>query len=145
MFHSTFRYLFFVEDLYFIYVYCIYFQQHSHIRWCSCRWTVRRRMQERIQDFKLRGANLKKITPSGRNCEHLLGISCEKSRFYAQKILFFPTLGGRTGCVPPGSAPGMSLVVQELLTFTSGFIKVSASSLAKGYDSGPPSLHPWQI
>jgi hypothetical protein len=29
MFHSSFRYLFFVEDSYFIYVICIYFQQHD--------------------------------------------------------------------------------------------------------------------
>ena len=30
------------------------------------------------------------------------GISCEKSRFYAKKILFFPILGGaRAGCAPP--------------------------------------------
>jgi hypothetical protein len=35
------------------------------------------------------------------------GISCEKSRFYAKKIIFFPILGGaRAGCAPPpGSAP----------------------------------------
>jgi hypothetical protein len=31
------------------------------------------------------------------------GISCEKSRFYAQKIIFLPILGGgaRAGCAPP--------------------------------------------
>ena len=36
-----------------------------------------------------------------------LGISCEKSRFYAKKIIFFPILGGaHAGCAPPsGSAP----------------------------------------
>ena len=29
------------------------------------------------------------------------GISCEKSRFYAKKIIFFPILGGGgTGCAP---------------------------------------------
>ena len=32
---------------------------------------------------------LKKIAPSGGS------ISCEKSRFYAKKIIFFPILGGR--------------------------------------------------
>jgi hypothetical protein len=35
------------------------------------------------------------------NCEgrreNLWGISCEKSRFYAKKIIFFPILGGRGG------------------------------------------------
>jgi hypothetical protein len=35
------------------------------------------------------------------------GISCEKSRFYAKKIIFLPILGrARAGCVPPPeSAP----------------------------------------
>ena len=46
----------------------------------------------------------------GGRRENFWGISCEKSRFYAQKILFFPTLGGaRAGCPPPsGSAPAAS-------------------------------------
>jgi hypothetical protein len=35
--------------------------------------------QGRIQDFKLGGANLKKIVPSGGRREMFLGISCEKS------------------------------------------------------------------
>ena len=79
-------------------------------------------VQGRIQDFKLGGAHLKFVW----------GISCEKSRFYAnksyfsqlrrearkllgyfvwkitilrQKIIFFPILGGRAGAPPPGSAP----------------------------------------
>jgi hypothetical protein len=40
--------------------------------------------------------------------ENIWGISCEKSRFYAKKILFFPILGGRggaPGAPPSGSAP----------------------------------------
>jgi hypothetical protein len=45
--------------------------------------------QGRIQDFKLRGAHLKKIAPSGGRRENFWGISCEKSRFYAKKIIFF--------------------------------------------------------
>ena len=63
--------------------------------------------QGRIQDFKLGGAHLKKIAPSGGRRENFWGISCEKSRFYAKKkITFFPILGGtRAGCAPPGSAP----------------------------------------
>jgi hypothetical protein len=39
---------------------------------------------------------------------HSWGISCEKSRFYAKKLYFFPILGGtRAGYAPhpPGSAP----------------------------------------
>ena len=38
--------------------------------------------QGRIQDFKLGGAHL----------NFFGGISCEKSRFYAKKIIFFPIL-----------------------------------------------------
>jgi hypothetical protein len=75
----------------------------------------------RIQDFKLEGAHLKKLhraeggakivgvirvknhdfTPKNHifsNCggrrENFWGISCEKSRFHANKIIFFPILGG---------------------------------------------------
>jgi hypothetical protein len=40
-------------------------------------------LQGRIQDFKLGGA-LKKIAPSEGRRENILGISCEKSRFYAK-------------------------------------------------------------
>ena len=45
-------------------------------------------MQGRIQDFKLGGGGgraLKKIAPSGGRREIFWGVSCEKSRFYAQK------------------------------------------------------------
>ena len=45
-------------------------------------------LQGRIQDFKLGGA-LKIIAPSGASRENLWDISCEKSRFYAKKIIFF--------------------------------------------------------
>jgi hypothetical protein len=52
-------------------------------------------MQGRIQDFKLGGgANLKKIAASGGRRENFWGISCEKSRFYAKKIIFFPIAKG---------------------------------------------------
>ena len=50
--------------------------------------------QGRIQDFKLGGGALKKIPPSGGRCENFGGISCEKSRFYAKKIIFFPIAEG---------------------------------------------------
>ena len=36
------------------------------------------------------GGALKKIAPSGGWREHFWGVSCEKSRFYAKKIIFFP-------------------------------------------------------
>jgi hypothetical protein len=48
----------------------------------------------------------KKIAQSGGRRENIWGISCEKSRFYAKKILFFPILGGRGApSAPPGSVP----------------------------------------
>ena len=56
--------------------------------------------QGRIQDFKLGGA-LKKIAPSEGRRENFLGISREKSRFYAKKIIFFPILGGARRVRPP--------------------------------------------
>jgi hypothetical protein len=39
--------------------------------------------------------------------EHFWSISCEKSLFYAKKIIFFPILGGGTcaGCAPPWIRP----------------------------------------
>ena len=48
--------------------------------------------QGRIQDFKLGGGAVKKIAPSGGRREIFLGISCEKSRFYAKNHIF-PILG----------------------------------------------------
>ena len=45
------------------------------------------------------GGALTKNAPSGGRHEHFWGISCEKSRFYAKKIIFFPILGG--GPPPP--------------------------------------------
>ena len=61
--------------------------------------------------FQVRGGALKKIAPSGGRREHFWGISCEKSRFYAKKIIFFPILGGGGRRVrPPGSAPDLKVV-----------------------------------
>ena len=77
----------------------------------------------RIQDFKLGGGALIKIAPSGGRREKFLGISCEKSRFYAKKSYFFQLrreagnfwgiscekspfyAGFYAGCPPLGSAP----------------------------------------
>jgi hypothetical protein len=39
--------------------------------------------------FQIRGANLKKIAPSGGRREKFWSISCEKSLFYAKKSYFF--------------------------------------------------------
>ena len=39
--------------------------------------------------FQVRGGALKRIAPSGGRREIFLGISCEKSRFYANKSYFF--------------------------------------------------------
>jgi hypothetical protein len=63
-------------------------------------------IQGRIQDFNLGGGGaLKKIAPSGGRGEHILGISCEKSRFYAKKSYFFPILGGGAPPPPPWIRP----------------------------------------
>ena len=43
----------------------------------------------RNQDFKLGRGALKKIAPSGGKRVNFWGISCEKSRFYAKKIIVF--------------------------------------------------------
>jgi hypothetical protein len=47
------------------------------------------------------------MAPSGGRRENFWGISCEKSRFYAKKIIFLPILGGgaRAGCAPPLNPP----------------------------------------
>ena len=39
--------------------------------------------------FQVKGGALKKIAPSRGRRENCWGISCEKSRFYAKKIIFF--------------------------------------------------------
>ena len=39
--------------------------------------------------FQVRGGAVKKITPSGGRRENVWDSSCEKSRFYAKKIIFF--------------------------------------------------------
>jgi hypothetical protein len=45
---------------------------------------------------------MQKIARSGGRRENIWGISCEKSRFYAKKIIFFPILVG-------ARAPGFGL------------------------------------
>ena len=75
--------------------------------------------QGRIQDFKFEGGALKNIAPNGGRRENVWGISCEKSRFYAKKIIFFPILGGRAPGAhppppPPPLDPPMYILVYEL-------------------------------
>ena len=61
--------------------------------------------------FQVRCGALKKITPSGGRLENCWGISCEKSRFYAKKIIIFPILGGgRAPGAPPPPPPGSAPV-----------------------------------
>jgi hypothetical protein len=57
--------------------------------------------QGRIQDFKLGGGALKKIAPSRGRRENFWGISCEKSRFYAKKNIFFSNFRGGARRVRP--------------------------------------------
>ena len=55
--------------------------------------------------FQVRGgAYLKKLRRAEGGAKNVWGISCEKSRFYPQKIIFFPILGGGGG--GGGGAPG---------------------------------------
>jgi hypothetical protein len=55
-------------------------------------------IQGRIQDFKLGGAYLKKIAPSGGRGENIWGISCEKS---PKNHIFFDIRGGGAPGAPP--------------------------------------------
>jgi hypothetical protein len=69
--------------------------------------------QGRIQDFKLEGGALKKIAPSGRRRENFWGTSCEKSRFYAKKIIFFSNFRGQHLPPPPGSPGSAPVFVKD--------------------------------
>jgi hypothetical protein len=55
--------------------------------------------QGRIQDFKLGGGAVKKIAPSGGWRQKNWGISCEKSRFYAN--FFFSNYRGARAVSAP--------------------------------------------
>ena len=79
--------------------------------------------------FKVRGGALKKIAPSGGRRENFWGISCEKSRFYAKKILFFPILGGRAHLDPP-----LQLVFKYCVTTGCNTISAKAVSIFKIFD-----------
>ena len=112
-------------------------------------------IQGRIQDFKLGGAHLKKLrraeggakivgvfrvknhdfTPknhifpiSGGGARNFWGISCEKSRFYAKKIIFFSNFrgGARRGRPPPESAPGISTSLHKFSTLKLLFFSFSS-------------------
>ena len=88
---------------------CYFSAKHTALRRKSKYWLVRNqdnvsqwgRYQGRIQDFKLGGRTYKNCAER-REARKCWGISFEKSRFYAKKIIFFPILGGaRAGCAPP--------------------------------------------
>ena len=64
--------------------------------------------------FQDRGGALKKIAPSEGRRENILGISCEKSRFYAKNHIFSNFRGARAGCPPP---PGSALVIVRSIIF----------------------------
>jgi hypothetical protein len=81
--------------------------------------------QGRIQDFKLGGANLKKIAPSGGRCEKFWGISYEKSRFYAKKIIFFPILGGGSRRVRPPPPPPLDPTLKSILLLTEFYVVIN--------------------
>ena len=54
----------------------------------------------------------------GGRRENFWGISCEKSRFYPQKIIFFPILGGggrAEGAPPPSLNPPLLWYLQTVI------------------------------
>jgi hypothetical protein len=65
-------------------------------------WAIVSYIQGRIQDFKLGGGGGWTYINcvERREARTFLGFSCEKSRFYAKNIIFFPILGGGAGCDP---------------------------------------------
>jgi hypothetical protein len=71
------------------------------------------------------GAHLNKIAPSGGRRENCWGISCEKSRFYAKKIIFFPISGGRAP--PPPLDPPLRSICLSLSISNSFPVYVHAS------------------
>ena len=74
------------------------------------------RVQGRIQDFKLRGAHLKKL----RRMEggvNIFGVSRVKNYDFTPKKHIFPILRGAHRCAPPpGSAPGVHLIMGGIQT-----------------------------
>jgi hypothetical protein len=96
-------------------------------------------LQGRMQDFKLGGGALKKIAPSGGRRENVWGISCEKSRFLRQKIIFFQILGGRAPGAPPPLDPPLHYVIKlvSYLRLVGGFLLVLLFP--------PPIRYNWNI
>jgi hypothetical protein len=66
-------------------------QKQQAIQNCESVIVLHISMQGQIQDFKLRGAHLKKIASCRGRREHFWGISCEKSRSYALANYFVIT------------------------------------------------------
>ena len=65
--------------------------------WCSLCMLIKAGVDPR---FQVRGCALKKIASSGGRREKFWGISCEKSRFYANFFIFSNFRGARAGCAP---------------------------------------------
>jgi hypothetical protein len=77
--------------------------------------------------FQARGAHLAKLRRVDGGAK-ICGVFRVKNHDFTPKNHIFSNFrGGARRVCPPVSAPGMSLVVQELLPFTSGFIKVSVA------------------
>ena len=77
--------------------------------------------------FQARGGTLKKIAPSGGRRENIWGISCEKSQFYAKKIIFFSNFrgGARRVCPPPLDLPLYSYIKHNIHSFFYPYVKVT--------------------
>ena len=69
--------------------------------------------------FQVRWSALKIFASRGRRRENFWGISCEKSRFYAKKIIFFPILGGGGGArrvrPPPWIRPWHGCIIFPMI------------------------------
>ena len=77
--------------------------------------------------FQVRGDALKKIELSGGRRENFWDISCEKSRFYAKKIIFFSNLGDQA------QASNQFLATNKLATNTAICLKTKKRKNSKMY------------
>jgi hypothetical protein len=75
------------------------------------------------------------LSNRGGRREKIWGISCEKSRFYANKIIFFSILGGGARRVrPPSLNPPLNMVNKQQYVFYRVILVLTAlwSSTAQG-------------
>ena len=73
-------------------------------------------MSEAPVDARCRGAHLKKLCRAEGGANFFFGISCEKSRFYDKKIIFFPILGGACPPLDPPLLPMIWGTYMKLVT-----------------------------